>query len=321
MHNPAMPQTLQEPLQFPVPRPERPRSLAELIEPWAPHDGRHASALPGLSFIRMSQPSARLPVVYKSCLCFVAQGSKRAFLGGRVYTYDPQNYLVLSMPLPLVSEIFQASLEKPFFSISLEIDPSAVTDLLLDLGEREPPSAQRQTAQPGMFVSPLSDDLTGCITRLLTALDSPLDRRILAPLAVREILYRVLSGEQGDLLRAVALHDSRSHRIARVVRFLTARYGEPLTISEIAREAHMSPSTLHHTFKEVTSVSPLQYLKQIRLHQARLLMLQDGLSAGEVAHRVGYGSPSQFSREFKRLFGVAPTQEAQRLREVGWGEA
>ena len=303
MHNPAMSQT-----------------LAELIDPWAPHDGRHASPLPGLSFVRLSSPSARLPVVYKSCIVFVAQGSKRAFLGARVYTYDPQNYLVLSVPLPMVSEIFQASPEKPFFSISLQIDPSAVTDLLLELGETEAPSARRQAAHPGMFVSRMSDDLAGVVARLLTALASPLDRRILAPLAIREILYRVLSGEQGDLLRAVALHDSRSHRIARVVRFLNTRYGEPLTISEIAREAHMSPSTLHHTFKEVTSVSPLQYLKQIRLHQARLLMLQDGLGAGEVAHRVGYGSPSQFSREFKRLFGVAPTQEAQRLREVGWGE-
>lgn len=315
-----MPQTLSEPLQFPVPRPARPRSLAELIEPWAPHDGRHASPLPGLSFIRLSHPSARLPVVYKSCICFVAQGSKRAFLGGRVYSYDPQNYLVLSVPLPLVSEILQASPEKPFISISLEIDPSVVTDLLLELGEAEPPPARGQAAQPGLFVSRMSGDLESAVARLLTALDSPLDRRILAPLAVREILYRILAGEQGDLLRAVALHDSRSHRIARVVRFLNTRYGEPLTISEIAREANMSASTLHHTFKEVTSVSPLQYLKQIRLHQARLLMLQGGLSAGEAAHQVGYGSPSQFSREFKRLFGIAPTQEVQRLREVGWGE-
>lgn len=315
-----MPQTLQEPLQFPVPRPDRPRSLAALIEPWAPHDGRHASPLPGLSFIRLSQPSARLPVIYTSCLCFVAQGSKRAFLGSRVYTYDSQNYLVLSVPLPLVSEIFQASPEKPFLSISLQIDPSAVTDLLLELGEPQRPPASRQAAQPGMFLSRMSDDLENAVARLLTALDSPHDRRILAPLAVREVLYRILSGEQGDLLRAVALHDSRSHRIARVVRFLNARYGEPLTISEIAREANMSPSTLHHTFKEVTSVSPLQYLKQIRLHQARLLMLQGSLSAGEAAHQVGYGSPSQFSREFKRLFGIAPTQEVQRLREVGWGE-
>lgn len=310
MHNPAMLETRQEP----------PRSLAELIEPWAPHDGRHASPLPGLSFVRMSRPSARLPVVYKSCLCFVAQGSKRAFLGGRVHTYDPQNYLVLSVPLPFESEIFQASAEEPFLSISLQIDPSAVSDLLLEMGERETAPPRPQAAQPGMFVSRMSDSLTGVVARLLTALDSPLDRRILAPLAVREILYHVLSGEQGELLREVVLHDSRSHRIARVVRFLNARYGEPLTISEIAREAHMSPSTLHHTFKEVTSASPLQYLKQIRLHQARLLMLHEGLSAGEASHRVGYGSPSQFSREFKRLFGIAPSQELQRLREVGWGE-
>lgn len=294
-----------------------PDPLAGLIARWTPHDGRHAAPLPGLSFVRASQPSTRLPVVYKSCLCFVAQGSKRAFVGDRIYTYDPQNYLVLSVPLPFESEIFQASPQEPFLSMALEIDPSVVSGLLLEMGDGDVPPAGRQAVRPGIFVSGMSDGLGGAVARLLAALEHAMDRRVLAPLAVREILYHVLSGEQGDLLRAVALHDSHSHRIAKVVRFLNARYDEPLSISTIAREANMSASALHHTFKEVTSVSPLQYLKQIRLHQARLLMLQEGLSAGEVAHRVGYGSPSQFSREFKRLFGAAPTQEVQRLREAG----
>lgn len=317
----TMHQSLDGPLPFSAQPPERPSSLAGIVGRWAPQEGRNASPWPGLSFMRASRPSTRLPVVYKPCICFVAQGSKRAFLGDRIYTYDPRNYLVLSVPLPVESEIFQASPQEPFLSMSLQIEPSAVSDLLLEMADGELDVAQRQPARPGIFVSRMSDGLAGVLARLLGALDDPMDRRILAPLAVREILYHVLSGEQGDLLRAVALHDSRSHRVARVLRFLNTHYDQPLAISTIAREANMSPSALHHTFKEVTSVSPLQYLKQIRLHQARLLMLHGELSAGEVAFRVGYNSPSQFSREFRRLFGIPPTQEIQRLREAGWGES
>ncbi|HEV8578031.1 MAG TPA: AraC family transcriptional regulator [Thermoanaerobaculia bacterium] len=291
--------------------------LAERIGRWAPQEGRNASPWPGLTFFRASRPSVRIPVVYEPCLCFVAQGKKRAFLGGRAYTYDPQNYLVLSVPLPIESEILEASPQEPFLSLALRIDVAEVSDLLLEMAAAEPRPARSQPAQPGIFVSRMHDPLAGVVLRFLDALEDSMDRRILAPLAVREILYHVLAGEQGGLLRAVALHDGRSHRIAHVLRYLNAHYDQPLDISSIANAAYMSPSTLHHTFKAVTSVSPLQYLKRIRLHQARLLMLHDGLSAGEVAHRVGYESPSQFSREFKRLFGVAPTQEVQRLRRQG----
>ena len=291
--------------------------LADLIARWAPQEGRNYSDWPGLSFFRATRPSERIPVVYEPCIVVVAQGRKRAFLGDRIYAYDPQNYLVLSVTLPVESEIVEASPEEPFLSMALQVDVNMLSELLLEMASGELPPAWRQPAHPGIFVSRMSDDLSGAVTRLVTALGHPLDRRILAPIAIREILYHVLSGEQGSLLRSVALQDSRSHRIAQVLRFLNAHYGEALEISTIARAAFMSPSTLHHTFKEVTSVSPLQYLKQIRLHQARMLMLNEGLSAGEAAHRVGYGSPSQFSREFKRLFGAAPTQEVERLRQTG----
>src|SRR5215217_364692 len=159
-----MPQTLKSPLPFPTQPPDRRESLADLVARWAPHDGRHAAPLPGLSFVRLSQPSARLPVVYKSCICFVAQGSKRAFLGDKVHTYDPQNYLVVSVPLPFESEIFQASPQEPFLSISLQIDPSAVTDLLLEMGEGNLQSAP-QVAQPGMFISRMNEDLGSVVRR------------------------------------------------------------------------------------------------------------------------------------------------------------
>ncbi len=280
----------------------------------APAEGRHSSPWPGLYFLRASRPNARFPVVYESCLCFVAQGSKRLFLADRVYTYDQHNYLVLSVPLPAEAEIFQASSEEPYLSMALHIDASDLSDLLVAMDAEEPPS--RETEHRGICISHLHDGLTGALCRFLDALDDPMDRRILAPMAFREILYHALAGEQGHLLRSIALHDSRSHRIAHVVHYLRTHYEEPLDIATIARAARMSPSTLHHTFKEVTSISPLQYLKQIRLHQAKLLMLNDGLNAGEVAYRVGYGSPSQFSREFKRLFGMPPTYAVERLREA-----
>lgn len=290
--------------------------LAQLIAKWAPAEGRTESAWPGLRFYRASCPSVRAPVVYEPSLFVVAQGRKRAFLGDRVYTYDPWQYLVLAVPLPVEGEIFEATPEEPYLSLSLAIETPMLTDLLLEMAAVEPSRSARPPVRPGIFVSRMSEPLAAGVARLLGALDSPLDHKILAPLAVREILYHVLAGEQGDLLRSVVQSDSHSQRIAQVLRFLNTHYVEPLEIAAIARAARMSPSTLHHTFKAVTSVSPLQYLKQIRLHQARLLMLQDGLNAGEVAHRVGYSSPSQFSREFKRFFGAPPVQEVQRLREA-----
>jgi AraC-like DNA-binding protein len=289
-------------------------ALLAAIAQRAPQEGRNPSPWPGLSIFRATRPSVRFPVVYEPCLCFVAQGSKRLILGDEEYVYDQSQFLVLALPLPAEAEIFQASPEEPFLSLALQIDAAALSDLLLAMAE-EPQEARHEPAHRAVCVSRMHDALAGAIGRLLDALDDPMDRRILAPLALREILYHALSGEQGSLLRSIALDDSRSHRIAHVLRYLRAHYGEPLDIATIARAARMSPSTLHHTFKEVTSVSPLQYLKQIRLHHARLLLLNDGLNSGEAAHRVGYGSPSQFSREFKRLFGVPPTYAVERLRE------
>jgi len=304
-HNPAVILQTRENLQT---------ALLDAIARRAPQEGRNPSPWPGLSFFRATRPSVRFPVVYEPCLCFVAQGSKRLILGDEEYVYDQSHFLVLAVPLPAEAEIFQASPEEPFLSLALQIDAAALSDLLLAMAE-EPQAVRHEPAHRAVCVSRMHDGLAGAIGRLLDALDDPMDRRILAPLALREILYHALSGEQGSLLRSIALHDSRSHRIAHVLRYLRAHYGEPLDIATIARAARMSPSTLHHTFKEVTSVSPLQYLKQIRLHHARLLLLNDGLNSGEAAHRVGYGSPSQFSREFKRLFGVPPTYAVERLRE------
>jgi AraC-like DNA-binding protein len=179
--------------------------------------------------------------------------------------------------------------------------------------------AVRQGARRGIFVSPLDERLQGSVMRLLRALHHPLDPRILGRELLRETLYHVLTGEQGDVLRAVALANSRSHRLAGVLRRLQTQYEEPLDVATLAREAGMSPTTLHHQFRAMTATSPVQYLKTVRLHQALRLMLHEGLGAAQAAYRVGYASASQFSREFKRLFGASPRTEVARLNAGGEG--
>lgn len=279
--------------------------LARVIARAVPGNGLRATAWPGLDLVRHDLPHPRSPVVQEPCLCVVAQGRKRAYLGGEVFTYDPLHYLVVAVPLPLETEVVAASPDRPYLSLRLRLRAATIGELLLETGDA---AVRRGTAAPrrGIYASPLSDALYGAVLRLVAALDDPTDRRVLAPMAEREVLYHLLVGEQGEQLRAVALRNSHADRITRVLRFLQTHYDRPLDIATVAAEANMSPSTLHHVFKEVTSSSPLQYLKRVRLHRARLLMLHDGLGAGEAARRVGYGSDSQFSREYRRLFGAPP---------------
>ncbi len=288
--------------------------LVEAIARHAPSDGRHPSPWADLSFFRASEPTRRSPVVYEPCVFIVGQGSKRVYVGAASYTYDPLNYLVLAMPLPAEAQVLEASREQPFLSLCLRIDLAELSELLLAIGDAP---ERREPARCGVYASALQAPLAGAVQRLVATLVDPVALRVLAPLAAREVLFHLLRGTQGETLRAVARRNSQARRIAGALRFVREHYAEPLDVAAIARVAAMSPSTLHHTFKEVTSASPLQYLKQIRLHQARRLMLQDGLGAAEAAYRVGYGSPSQFSREFRRLFGEPPAQEARRLRALG----
>jgi AraC-like DNA-binding protein len=258
----------------------------------------------------------RLPMLYKPSLCMVVQGSKQATLEGQRYRYDPGHYLVVGVPLPVQAEILEASPERPFLSLVLELQSSVTTDLLLQLeGAEIDRGAQAEPVGTAIAVSRLDAELADAVVRLLRAVQRPADRATLVPLIVREIHYRVLQGEQGRILRALAFRDSGSHQVARVIRYLEAHHPSPLDVSTIAAAHGMSSSTLHHTFKAVTAHSPIQYLKRIRLHRARELMLQEGCGAAEAAHRVGYGSPSHFSREFRRMFGASPSEEVSRWRE------
>lgn len=287
-------------------------ALLSELERLALHEGINETPWPGLVVFRTSDRAARIPVVYEPCVCIVAQGRKRVHLSDRVYTYDPLHYLVVGVPLPVEAEIFEASADAPFLSLRLDIDVSIVGELLIDADRNPDPDE----APRAIYASPMIQDLSAAVIRLLRSLRNPGDARVLGALAVREILYHILIGEQGERLRSLALRDGRAQRIDAVLRFMQENYQRPLSIDELAERAYMSASTFHHNFKSVTSISPLQYLKTIRLHQARLLILNGGASAGEAAHTVGYSSPSQFSREFKRLFGTPPVRERKRLQNT-----
>ncbi|MCP4606145.1 MAG: AraC family transcriptional regulator [Proteobacteria bacterium] len=288
------------------------KELAALVGAIAVKDGVFETDWPNLVVARISTPLPRQPMPYKASLCIVVQGQKRVFLGGRTYIYDPHHYLVVPMAMPLEMEVVKATPRNPVLGLGLELDLTVVSDLLLNIDDPAGLSPASRS-QPALYVSRASTTLQNALIRLLRMLANPTDLRILGSSIVREILYWVLQGEQGGQLRHLVLRDSGSHRIVSLVRFLNEHYSEKLNIEDIARIAGMSTSALHHKFREVTSMSPLQYLKKIRLHHARTMLVDRGLSADEAGFQVGYTNPSQFSREFKRLFGLPPLQLVKAL--------
>lgn len=288
--------------------------LADRIARNVPGDGLHATAIPALSLIRASEPSQPLPTVYHAGLCVVVQGRKRALLGDEVYAYDPLNYLVVSMTLPMTGQIIEATPEQPYLCLRIDMDAGLIGELL----DHAPPPAQpRLGPERALYVARTSAPLLDAVLRLVRLLDTPEEAAVLSPLAMREIHYRVLTGELGQRLRELCEIDGSARRIARAIELLKARFDEPLRIEELAAAAHMSASSLHQRFKAATAMSPLQFQKQLRLQEARRLMLMDGLEAASAGHRVGYESPSQFSREYRRLFGAPPKREIEAMRAAG----
>lgn len=279
--------------------------LVERIARFTPGDGVHLTPVRQLMLIRISSPTECTPTVYEPRLALVAQGSKVATLAGETYRYDPLNYLVVSVTLPMIGQVIEATPEKPYLSLRLDIDPDEIAELLIDAGQ---PYADNGV-DLGLYAARVNAPLMDAVLRLMRLLDTPQDLPVLAPLALREIFYRVLGGDLGHRLRALAVNDSRSSRVAKAVAILRQSYLQPLSIDDLAQSVHMSTSSLHHQFKAVTAMSPLQFQKQLRLHEARRLMMANGLEAIAAAHRVGYESPSQFSREYKRLFGAPPRSE------------
>ncbi|WP_249979156.1 AraC family transcriptional regulator [Vreelandella olivaria] len=286
--------------------------IIERLYQLAPHEGYTQSLLDSVRLMRANRPLKHTPALYEPCIVIICQGRKRGYLGDDIYIYDAQHYLVLSVPLPFTSET-EASPEEPMLGLSIRLDAVVISELVTML---EASGGNTLDAPRGMLSTPLGEPLLDATLRLLDALASPADARILAPLIVKEIFYRVLVGEQGGSVRSALSHYGQFGKIAKALRRIHTNYADTLEVSSLAGEAGMSTPAFHVHFKAVTQTSPIQYIKSTRLHHARLLMIRDGLTAASAANRVGYESASQFSREFKRFFGRPPTEEVRSMKKV-----
>ncbi|MBC7006577.1 AraC family transcriptional regulator [Photobacterium sp. BZF1] len=270
------------------------------------------SIIPDVKFIRSNHSHHREPVKYTEGIVIILQGRKIAHLSGEKFTYDPYNYLALSVPIAFECETI-TSPGKPLLGISIKVTPAKVCDLLRKMNV-SPPSDYEISR--GMFSNPLPDCLLDAIYRLLVAANDPQDGLVLGPLIVDEIIYMVLCSSQGEKLKALAAKHGRFHQIINVLNRMHEHYDEKYDIAQLAKSIGMSSTAFHNVFKAVTATSPLRYLKIIRLQKAKTLMVQDGLSASLAATKVGYESPSQFSREFSRFFGRSPTSEVARIKSL-----
>ncbi|OHY40576.1 AraC family transcriptional regulator [Citrobacter koseri] len=267
--------------------------------------------LPDVRLLYGTEPGSRTPVMYQPGIIFLFSGHKIGYINERVFQYDANEYLLLTVPLPFECETY-ATPEVPLAGIRLNVDILQLQELLMDIGEDD--LFQPSMAASGINSATLSDDILCAAERLLDVMERPLDARILGKQIIREILYHVLMGPRGGALLALVSRQTHFSLISRVLKRIETKYTENLNVEQLAAEANMSVSAFHHNFKSVTSTSPLQYLKTYRLHKARMMIIHDGMKASAAAMRVGYESASQFSREFKRYFGVTPGEDAARMR-------
>lgn len=279
--------------------------LKSLLLDFLPTDMRWETPVSGVHLVRRERAYDPLPLMYKPEIIILAQGRKNVYVGEKKYTYDAQNYFVLTVPLPVVCEALIEPGE-PLLGIVIQLDPQVIGALLAEINSAPPQGYQEHRS---LFQAPLHQDLVEASIRLLKALKSEEDSRVLGPLCVKEIIYRVLCGEHGEVLKELSFQNRNLYQISRIIQIIHEKYDEPLDMPSLAKEAGMSLSAFHSNFRAVTSSSPLQYIKNTRLHQAKTLIQQFGEKAYEAAQKVGYESVSQFSREYKRCFGVPPAQD------------
>ncbi len=276
----------------------------------APDEGYNLTALPDVRFLRSNRPLKATPVLYDPGIVIVCQGRKRGYFGEQVYVYDDQHYLAVAVPVPFAMET-DASAEEPLLAIYMHLDFQLAADLMLELSQH---GGSGDSAPAGMMSTPMNQGMAESVLRFLDVMSDPLQARILGRALVREIYFHVLAGSQGGAMRAALSMQGRFGKVARAIRRIHQSYASGLGIDELARESGMSVPTFHTHFRSVTNTSPIQYLKSTRLHQARLLMVRNGMTAAAASYEVGYGSPTQFSREFKRLFGRSPAEEVRRMK-------
>lgn len=284
--------------------------MVHLMEKLAPVEGYNLSALEDIRFLRSNRPLTRTPVLYEPGIVILCQGRKRGYLGDDVYIYDAQHYLVVSVPVPFTMET-DASAAEPMLAVYMRLNFQLASELMLQVDETLGPS---DATPKGMYASPMDDLLRTSTQRFLEAMHNPVEAQILGPSLVREIYYRILTGEQGGSMRAALNLQGHFGKVTRAIRKIHCCYQERLDVESLAREASMSVPSFHLHFRRVTDLSPMQYLKSTRLHQARLLMLRNTMTASTAAFHVGYESASQFSREFKRFFGRTPHAEIEWMK-------
>jgi AraC-like DNA-binding protein len=285
--------------------------LADAIARIATTEGCTRTGIPRLSLFRTHNPTEPMHVVHNPAVAIIAQGAKQVMLGDETFNYDADTYLVVSVDLPMTGRVTRASKDEPYLCLKLELDPAMLGALIVESGAGDP--ASRRDG-PGLILSRTSAGVIEAATRLVRLAETPEDIPVLAPLMERELLYRLLRGEQGARLAQIAFAESRLNQVNRAIGLIKKRFREPIRIDDVAAEARMSPSALHLHFKAVTAMSPLQFQKQLRLQEARALMLSGRTDAAGASHQVGYESASQFSREYARLFGAPPMTDVSRLR-------
>jgi len=288
---------------------EKVAQLAELIDRHAGTDGSFDTALPRVGIIRSSAKTEPIHTMYEPSCCIVAQGRKRAVVGDKVHVYDTAHYLVVGVDLPVIGAVVEASADRPYLCMRLQLDRGMLAELI--------PAAENKTSESAAAgVSASTPELLDAAVRMLQLLDAPEDAGILGPMIEREMLYRLIRGPQAPLLRQIANRESRLNQIGRAVDFIRKNFSEPFAIDHLASVAGMSASTFYEHFKSVMAMSPLQFRTQLRLQEARRLMVAEGLTAAEAGFRVGYDSPSQFSRDYVRVHSMPPRRDVERMRVV-----
>lgn len=288
-----------------------PKSLLSTALGYCNGEGIHPTPLPELTVVMRDKKSVATPGMYRPEVCFVLQGEKDVWVGNKVYHYNPTSYVVSCIDVPAIAQVVTASSRQPFVCLKLELQPSVVYEILQ---ETDPAKLPNEGSEGGFYVEKVTAELADAFARLLRTLENNNDLKVLTPSIIREIHYRLMSSRFGTKVRQLGVVGSKMQRIGKVVEHLRKDYAAPLRIHDLARMANMSPSAFHLHFRQVTSMSPLQYQKHIRLQEARRMLSIETIDAASVAYQVGYESPSQFSREYKRLFGQPPMRDIDRLR-------